>query len=311
MPAGLVVPTYTDLGKTLEVIRAADESGVGTVWQTVGATRPDAMTTYAAAAVQTERLNLGTSIVPTYPRHPAALASQVLAIESLAPGRLRLGIGPSHRPTIEGQLGIPMGKPLSHLREYLTVLRALLWEGKVDFDGDHYRVHLEFQAGTEPPRTEILTSTLSVNAYRLAGELADGALSWVSPVPYLVETALPALAEGAAQGNRPVPPLIAHVPVAVTSDREAALDATSRDFGLYGRLPFYANMFAAAGVPATDNATSSAAIEALAVYGTPDQIAVRLQEILAEGIGEIYVSHVIVGDEAAERAELMRILATL
>src|SRR5688572_9110901 len=77
VPAGLVVVTYPDVSKTLGIIRAADEAGVGTVWQTVGATRPDAVTTYAAAAVQTERIRLGTSIVPTYPRHPAALASQV------------------------------------------------------------------------------------------------------------------------------------------------------------------------------------------------------------------------------------------
>ena len=311
MPAGLVVPTYPEVAKTLEIIRAADEAGVGSIWQTVGATRPDAATTYAAAAVQSTRVRLGTSIVPTYPRHPAALASQVLTLESLAPGRIRLGIGPSHRPTIEGQLGIPMGKPLSHLREYLTVLRALLWDGKVDVDGDFYQVHLAFQDGTPPPRTEILTSTLSVSAYRLAGELADGALSWVSPVPYLVETALPALAEGAALANRPAPPLIAHVPVAVIADRAEALAATTRDFGMYGRLPFYANMFAAAGVPVSGDSTSAAAIDSLTVSGTPDEIANRLAEIQAEGIGEIYVSHVFVADEESERAELMRILAAL
>jgi F420-dependent oxidoreductase-like protein len=311
MTAGLVVPTYPDVTKTLDVIRAADQAGVGTVWQTVGATRPDAVTTYAAAAVQTERVKLGTSIVPTYPRHPATLASQVLTLASLAPDRLRLGIGPSHRPTIEGQLGIPMGKPLSHLREYLEVLRSLLWDGKADVNGDYYQVNLAFQDGTTPPRTEILTSTLSVNAYRLAGELADGALSWVSPVPYLIETALPALAEGAAAAGRSAPPLIAHVPVAVTPDRAAALAATTRDFGMYGRLPFYARMFEAAGVPPTADGTSAAAIEALAVSGSADEIANRLQEILAAGMGEVYVSHVIVTDEAAERAELMRILASL
>jgi alkanesulfonate monooxygenase SsuD/methylene tetrahydromethanopterin reductase-like flavin-dependent oxidoreductase (luciferase family) len=309
--AGLVVPTHADVARTLAVIQEADSAGVGTVWQTVGATRPDAVTTYAAAAVQTEQVRLGTSIVPTYPRHPAALASQVLAVESLAPCRLRLGIGPSHRPTIEGGLGIPMGKPLAHLREYLGVLRSLLWEGKVDADGEYYQVQLEFQAETVAPRTEILTSTLSVNAYRLAGETADGALSWVSPVPYLVETALPALAEGAAVAKRPVPPLIAHVPVAVTTSRDAAIAATARDFGLYGRLPFYARMFEAAGVPPDPTGTSMAAIKALAVSGTPDAIASRLQAILKEGIREVYVSLVVVEDEDAERAELMRLLASI
>lgn len=309
MKAGLVVPTYSDVAQTLDNIRAADEAGVGTVWQTVGATRPDAVTTFAAAAVQTFRVKLGTSIVPTYPRHPAALASQILSVASLAGDRLRLGIGPSHRPTIEGSLGIPMGKPLAHLREYLTILRALLWDGHVAFHGDSYQVELDLQDGTTPPRTEILTSTLSVNAYRLAGELADGALSWVSPVPYLVETALPALAEGASRAGRAAPPLIAHVPVAMTTDRDAALAATTNAFGAYGRLPFYARMFEAAGVPTTDGHTSPAAIEALAVWGSPDQISNRLADILGEGIGEVYVSHVPVHDEATERGELMAVLA--
>lgn len=308
MKTGLVVPTYPDVAKTLSVISAADEAGVGTVWQTVGATRPDAVTTYAAAAVQTSRVKLGTSIVPTYPRHPGALASQVLSVSSLAPGRLRLGVGPSHRPTIEGSLGIPMGKPLAHLREYIAVLRAILWEGKVHFEGDYYQVHLEIQAETAAPQPEILTSTLSVNAYRLAGELTDGALSWVSPVPYLVNTALPALAEGAAISGREVPPLIAHVPVAVTTNRAAALEATMRDFGSYGRLPFYARMFESAGVPTDAGQTSSAAIDSLTVSGSSDLISSRLQEILATGISEVYVSQVVVADEAAERAELLSIL---
>jgi alkanesulfonate monooxygenase SsuD/methylene tetrahydromethanopterin reductase-like flavin-dependent oxidoreductase (luciferase family) len=149
-----------------------------------------------------------------------------------------------------------------------------------------------------------------MNAFRLAGEIADGAISWVAPVPYLVDTGLPALAEGAANGNRPAPPLIAHVPVAVTTDRDAALQATAQAFGSYGALPFYANMFAAAGFPVgAGNRTSPAAIDALAVSGAADAIRARLEAIQAEGIGEVLVSHVVVNDEDTERSELMRILA--
>jgi len=310
LKTGLVVPTFADSRLALDIIQQADEAGVQTVWQTVGGSRPDAVTLYAAAAVTTTSVRLGTSIVPTYPRHPSALVSQVLTIDSLSPGRLRLGIGPSHKPTIEGSLGIPMGKPLAHLREYLTVLRALLWNGKVDFHGEYLNVTLELQQGTQLPKTEVPISALSVNAYRLAGELADGAISWVSPVPYLVKTALPALDEGAARANRPVPPLIAHVPVALTTDRAQALEATAREFGSYGALPFYANMFASAGFPVgSDNRTSSEAIDSLAVSGTSEQIWARLEAIVAEGIGEILVSHVPVADADPERSELMRILA--
>src|SRR3954470_11184268 len=126
--SGLVI-RRPDPAATLAAIEQAEARGVPAVWSTVGGAAPDAVTLFAAAAAPTERILLGTSIVPPYPRHPVALASQALAIEGLAPGRLRLGIGPSHRPTMEGALGLPMGTPLDHLREYLTVLRGLLWEG--------------------------------------------------------------------------------------------------------------------------------------------------------------------------------------
>jgi len=308
--AGLVVPTLPDSRHTLEIIQEADAIGVQTVWQTVGATRPDALTLYAAAAATTKSIKLGTSVVPTYPRHPGALVSQVLAIESLGPGRLRLGVGPSHKSTIEESLGLPMGKPLSHLREYMSVLRSLLWSGQVDFHGDFFSVSLRLQKGTVPPKTELPISALSVNAFRLAGEIADGAISWVAPIPYLVSIGLPAIAGGAAKSNRLVPPLIAHVPVAVTTDRASALQSTAREFGDYGSYPFYANMFAAAGFPVgSAGGASPAAIDSLAVSGRPDQIRARLEAILAEGIGEVLVSHVAVNDADDERTELMQILA--
>lgn len=308
--AGLSVPTSTNSTRDLEIIQQLDEAGVQTVWQTAGATRPDPMTLYAAAAATTKRIAFGTSIIPTYPRHPTTLATQALVIESLVPGRLRLGVGPSHRPTIEGSLGLPMGKPLAHLREYVCVLRAMLWEGKADVDGEYFRIKLAYQAGTVPPQTPIPVSALSVNAFRLAGEIADGAISWVAPVPYLVDTALPAIAEGARKANRPAPPLIAHVPVAVTTDHDAALAATARDFGGYGSLPFYAKMFAAAGVPVgSDNRTSPEAINALTVSGSAEQIRSRLEAILAEGIGEVLVTLVPVADADAERRELAAVLA--
>jgi len=87
---------------------------------------PDALTTFAAAAAKTSTIRLGTSIVPTYPRHPLILAQQALALYDIAPGRLRLGIGPSHRSIIEDTYGLQQRTPLAHLREYVEVLRAAL-----------------------------------------------------------------------------------------------------------------------------------------------------------------------------------------
>ena len=136
------------------------------------------------------------SIVPTYPRHPIVMATQSLVLGSIAPGRFRLGIGPSHRPTIEGAYGIPMDKPLAHLREYLTIVRGLLWDGAIEFSGTYFNVKAQLQA--EPPKTPLPISALRAGAFRLAGEIADGAISWMAPVPYLVTTAKTAMQIGRA-----------------------------------------------------------------------------------------------------------------
>ena len=92
---------------------------------------PDVLTTLAAAAIKTSIVRLGTAIIPTYPRHPVVLAQEVLALHDIAPGRLRLGIGPSHRAIVEDIYGLPQTTPLVHLREYVKVLHSILgWEGR-------------------------------------------------------------------------------------------------------------------------------------------------------------------------------------
>ena len=118
----------------------AEAAGVRQIWMVQSPFWPDVLTTFAAAATKTSTICLGTSIVPTYPRHPLVLAQQALALYDIAPGRLRLGIGPSHRFIIEDICGLQQRTPLAHLREYLEVLRAALWEGKVDHHGHFFNV---------------------------------------------------------------------------------------------------------------------------------------------------------------------------
>lgn len=290
-------------------ITTAESHGVDAVWSGGGGAVADTLTIYAAAALQTSTVTLGTSIIPTYLRHPVVMASEALAIEGLAPGRLRLGIGPSHVPEIEGNFGIPMGKPLHHLREYLTILRGLLWEGPIDFDGEYLHAHHALAADTAPPKTPLLISALRKNAFRLAGEASDGAITWVCPVQYLVSTALPAMQAGADTAGRPRPPLVAHVPVAVSADRAAARDAVRATFPVYPRLPFYQGMFADAGFPVTTGQTmTDDLVDNLAVSGTPEQIRRRLDDIRSEGIDELMISQVVVHDSASELASLYEIL---
>ena len=91
--------------------RKADAAGIDTGWLTLGGPSFDSPTFIAAAIAQTGRIRYGTSIVPAFIQHPIKLATQVRAVEELAPNRFRLGIGTSHGPSM-GTLGIPIDHPL-------------------------------------------------------------------------------------------------------------------------------------------------------------------------------------------------------
>ncbi len=284
-----------DARDTLDLIVQAERAGVAAAWLTTGGAGPDGITVLAAAAAVTSRIRLGTAIVPTYPRHPLALAQQTLVVCALAPGRFTLGVGPSHRPTIEGMFGLDMGQPLEHLREYVTVLKGAL-AGRVDFDGAYYRVHAQVAlpaggtaaAGGSNQLAPVMISALRRNAFRLAGEVADGAISWLCPPAYLRETALPALQAGAEGAGRPVPPLVAHTIIARSTDGAAVRRAAREQFALYPRLPFYQRMFADAGFAAAlQGEFSDAMADTLVIWGDDAAIAARVRALL--DLGDVHV----------------------
>jgi F420-dependent oxidoreductase-like protein len=272
-------------------------------------TTPDTLTLFAAALTQTQHIRLGTAIVPTYPRHPLVMVQQALTLEGLGRGRLRLGVGTSHRHAIEGVYGLSMGEPLEQLREYLTILRTALWEGAVEVQGRFYSARATF---AQTARVPILISALRSRAFRLAGELADGAISWMCPHSYLLEKARPALEEGAAARGRPVPPLVAHVPVALSSDRQRVLEAAQRHLGFYGRVPFYRNMFADAGFPLPSDGTyPEELLDDLVVAGDETTVAERLRSLLQQGLDELALTLVPLSDPQSELQRLMRLIGQL
>ncbi len=305
---GLVV-SGSDTKAAVAAIVAAEAAGVQQIWMTQGTPSPDTLTTFAAAAVQTQHVIMGTAIVPTYPRHPLALAQQVLALHDLAPNRLRLGVGPSHRPIIEGVYGLAMPTPMEHLSEYVGILRTLLWDGKIEHTGRFYTIKSSFP---RTPKTPLLVSALREGAYYVAGEVSDGAISWVSPVPYLLNRALPALRAGATRHARSVPPLIAHIPVALSEDRLAVLAAARKQIGRYGRLPFYASMFAEAGFPVAEDGTmADELIDSLVVSGNDADVTARLTELLHNGLDELLVMSISVTNPAEEQIRLARLVGQI
>jgi alkanesulfonate monooxygenase SsuD/methylene tetrahydromethanopterin reductase-like flavin-dependent oxidoreductase (luciferase family) len=172
----------------LELITRMEGYGIHAAWITNSGARHDGIAVMAVAATQTRHIKLGTSIVPIYPRHPLIMAAQARVVADLAPGRFRLGIGPSHRAMIEA-MGLNFHAPLAHVREYLQILNALLKTGSVAFDGAHYKAHDRMPA---PVDLRVMAAALRRNAFELCGEIADGAVSWLCPGSYLRDVALPA-----------------------------------------------------------------------------------------------------------------------
>src|SRR5262245_34879914 len=204
------------LPETVAVIRRADQAGVASVWLTAGGLGADSLTTLAVAGTQTEQIQLGTSIAVTYSRHPIAMIQQAIAVSQVAPGRFRLGIGPSHRPTIENTYGLAFERPLEQVREYATVLHQAFHGGEVNFDGKRFKVHGRIP---NPPQVPIYLAALRPASYTLAGEVADGGISWVSPAAFLRDVAKPALLEGAAKrGGGASPRLVGHAFALVSDD---------------------------------------------------------------------------------------------
>ena len=275
----------------LAAIERAEQLGLHAAWMTTGGARPDSITIFAAAAVRTQRIKLGTSIVPTFPRHPMVMVQQAQVVAQLAPGRFRLGVGPSHRPMIES-MGLPFTSPLGHLREYVHILKALLQQGSVDFDGTYLKAHASIP---EPLDVPVLASALQRGSFELCGEEADGAISWICPWIYLRDVALPAMRTGAERAGRPVPPLIAHAPVCVHEHADEVRAAVRQQI-MNPRLPFYQQMLVAAGFPEAERGTwSDGMIDAVVAWGNERQVAERLHEMLADGATEVLVSPVVAG----------------
>jgi len=303
-----IAASASTANEVLQNIQAAEESGISAAWLTTGGTGLDGLTVFAAAAAQTEKIMLGTSITPTFPRHPIVVAQQVQVLDQLAPGRFRLGIGSSHRPTMRAMFGIEMKAPLGHLREYIHILKQLLHQGSVDFDGRYYHAHGTIPAPVDVP---IMASALQPGSFELCGAEADGAISWVCPSAYLRDVAMPALRTGADKAGREVPPLIAHVPVCVHENPDEVRVAVQQQLANYPRLPFYQRMFEAAGFPeAAEETWSDAMIAGTVLSGNEDQVKAGLQGLFDLGASEILVSPLHAGpDREASLARTMGLLA--
>jgi alkanesulfonate monooxygenase SsuD/methylene tetrahydromethanopterin reductase-like flavin-dependent oxidoreductase (luciferase family) len=275
------------LATATDLARRAEALGYDSVWLTHGVGR-DGFLVLSAYAHATDRIGLGTGVVPIYPRHPIAMAQEASTLMELSAGRFRLGIGLSHRPSMVDALGLDMGDPLAVTREYVAVLRMAL-HGQATFEGRYYRVR--WAGAFRAPAPLILLAGLAVPMLELAGELADGVVLWLCSPAYVRDVAVPALARGRARAGKALEgfEIAAAVPVAVTEDHAGTTALFREELVRYLSLPYYRRMFQASGFA-----------DALAAFDrdrAPGRDAAAVPRAMVEALGAI-------GDARRVRAEV-------
>jgi len=251
----------------------------------------DAITAAAIIGRETETIGLGTAVVPTYPRHPTALAQQALTAQAASAGRFALGIGLSHKVVIEDMLGLSYARRAKHMREYMAVLGPLLRGEPAKFEGEEYRVNLALAVpGATPVPT--LIAALGDHMLRIAGETADGTILWMTG-PDTIESHIgPKLRSAAADSGRPEPRVVAGLPIVLTENVDAAREAISKILVIYGQLPSYRAMLDKEGAAGPAD---------VALVGNEKELDAQLQRLRDVGVTDFSASIAPTEDGAVER----------
>ena len=199
----------------------------------------DALTSLAVAGSQVPGIELGTAVVPTYPRHPAVLAQQALTAARRWPGRLTLGIGLSHKIVIEDMYGYSFDRPARHMREYLSVLLPLL-DGRGPRRGRPCG-HIGLTT-PRPGRVPVLLAALAPQMLSLAGRAHRRDRAVDDRAGHGAGLRRPGRFGRGQAAGRPSPRVVCALPVSVTDDPDAARARANRVFAIYGQLPSYRAM---------------------------------------------------------------------
>lgn len=284
-----------DLDAFVAAARRAEEAGFDTVWlsQVFGI---DALTALAVAGASVGRIEMGTAVTPTYPRHPMMMAGQALTVQQATDGRLVLGIGLSHRIVIEDLWGYSYDRPLRHMREYLDALLPLLADESVNVHGEDVTAVGALEVRAAAP--EVVIAALGTNMLRLAGSRGCGTITWCTGERTLAEHIVPTITAAAQEAGRQSPRVVATLPIILTSDRDAAHDSIAEQMVIYGGLPSYRAMLDREGVEGPAD---------VAIIGDEAHLSAALDRLESAGVTDF--AALIVGGESAQRAATWDLLA--
>jgi 5,10-methylenetetrahydromethanopterin reductase len=284
------------LSKLADQLRRAVDDGFASAWMS-NIFGLDALTSLAVAGSQVPGIELGTAVIPTYPRHPAVLAQQALTTAlAVGPGRLTLGIGLSHKVVIEGMYGYSFDRPARHMREYLSVLLPLLDGTPVSVDGGT----LSARIGLSTPRAgrvPVMLAALAPRMLELAGEQTDGTVLWMTGLTTVREYVVPAITAAASAAGRPSPRVVCALPVCVTSDPAAARASAAKEFAIYGQLPSYRAMLDREGAAGPGD---------VAIVGDEDTVTAQVLALASAGVTDFVAAEFARGDDRERTRSLLK-----
>ena len=296
------IGTFISAGRSLdgrvERVRLAESLGYDSTYVTHIAGR-DSLTVLTAYAGATERIRLGTGVLPIYSRTPAATAQTAATIDELSGGRMVLGLGVSHKITVEAWYGQSIDRPVAEMREYASAIRAMFHgEEPPRVEGGKWPTSFRFMAYDVRPEIPIYIAALSPNMLQLAGEIADGVLLWLCDPPYVRDVVVPEVAKGRERAGKTLEgfDIVPAVPSAVTTDREATLNRVRGDLVTYLSLPFYRSMLERSGFEA-----EIAGFDAGMADGDVERAKAAMSEAMLDSLGGF-------GDGDAVRGAVRRYL---
>ena len=269
--------------------RWAEEAGLTTVWIPQIPDEFDALTAAVLVGTETSRIEIGTAVVPVQPRHPIALAQQILSVQAVCEGRLSVGLGVSHHWVIDEMLGLPYEHPVPTMRSYLDVLdQALRGPGPVDVENEFFRVHNPLDI-TDVAPTPILLAALGPLMLKLCGERADGTILWMADERAIGSHIVPSLTGAAAAAGRPAPRVVAGIPVCLCADDEidVAVARTNRILSEAEVSPNYQKLL---------ERGDARTVGDILVAGSEVTIDRRLRSFADAGVTDVSVRVVPIGD---------------
>ena len=289
----------TKVARMRDDVLWAEASGLDTVWIPQIPDEFDALTAATIAGLATERIEIGTAVVPVQPRHPIALAQQALSTQVVCGGRLSLGLGVSHHWIIDEMLGLPYERPAPTMRSYLDVLeQAFRGPGQIDVENEHFRVHNPLDI-TDAAATPLLLAALGPVMLRLAGERTDGTILWMADERAIGDHIAPTITRAAEGAGRPAPRIVAGVPVCVCGDDEVevAVARTNRVLAEAETSPNYQALL--------DKGDAQQVGDLLAA-GNEASVEKRLRSFADAGATDLSIRVVSIGDTRDERLASMQ-----